>query len=192
MPQHLIFEGAELSGKSWVMSEVYNFLEPKYRESENLLDGCYWFNCDVGIFGSANGKKVIKDYVSIFKTLGAQNIIVEKLFLADKIYNKMYRRKRIGYKCIERRLKKMDFKIILLTFPEDEELIKRRIADRLNLYPHYQGVLKEPRFYIEQQRLYLKKIKKSRLPYLIIEAENFPDETILPQILEWIGEGEEN
>ena len=49
---HLIFEGAELSGKSWLISQVYNYLEPKYNQSDFILDGCNWFNCDVGIYGT--------------------------------------------------------------------------------------------------------------------------------------------
>jgi len=188
MAHHLIFEGAELSGKSWVMSQVYNFLESKYQQNDNILDGCHWFNCDVGIFGTKEGKGVIKNYVKIFKELKDKNIIVEKLYLADKIYNRLYNKKKIGYRCIEKKLKKLDFKIVLLTFPEDKSLLERRLQDRINLYPHYERIAKQAQFYIEQQRLYLKKIKKSKLPYIIIEAGEFPDETITPKILEWLGE----
>ena len=41
MIHHLIFEGAELSGKSWIMSQIYNYLEPKYNQSKDILDGCH-------------------------------------------------------------------------------------------------------------------------------------------------------
>jgi len=31
MKHHLIFEGAELAGKTWLMSQIYNYLQPKYK-----------------------------------------------------------------------------------------------------------------------------------------------------------------
>ncbi len=188
MTHHIIFEGAELSGKSWIMSQIYDFLESKYHESDSLLDGCYWFNCDVGVFGTDKGKAVIKNYVSIFKTLQEKNIIVEKFHLADKIYSRLYRQKRVGYRLLEKRLQKLNFKIVLVVFPEDENIIRQRLEDRIKLYPHYRRIAKEPSFYIAQQKLYLKKIKRSKLPYLIIEADELPSEKYREDILDWLGE----
>ena len=61
---HLIFEGAELAGKSWIMSQIYDQLEPKYNKNKVVLDGCHWFNSDVGIFGTEFGRPVIDHYRS--------------------------------------------------------------------------------------------------------------------------------
>jgi len=188
MTHHLIFEGAELSGKSWVMSQIYSFLESKYHQNDNILDGCQWFNCDVGVFGTDRGKRVIKNYVNIFQELQDKNIIVEKLYLADQVYNRLYNKKKISYRRVERKIKKLDFRIILLTFPENIDILEKRLADRINLYPHYKRIAKSAEFYIKQQRLYLKKIKKSKIPYIAIEIAWFPDGTVVPKILEWLGE----
>ena len=48
---HLIFEGCELVGKSYLISKIYDFLEKKYNKNKNILDGCHWINSDIGIFG---------------------------------------------------------------------------------------------------------------------------------------------
>ena len=41
MAHHIIFEGAELAGKSWLMSQVYDQLEPKYNQQNHILDDCH-------------------------------------------------------------------------------------------------------------------------------------------------------
>lgn len=185
---HLIFEGAELSGKSWVMSGVYDHLEPKYNRNKVVLDGCHWFNSDVGVYGTKHGKNVIGFYLKIFSELKNKNLLVEKFHLADKIYNRLHNRKEIDYRMTETNLNKMGFKIILLTFPEDKKILEKRISDRLKLYPHYERILREPDWYIGQQKEYLKEIKKTKLPYLILKTKNFPDKTLVKKILVWIGE----
>ena len=76
-PHHLIFEGAELSGKSWLMSQIYDQLEPKYNKNGYLLDGCHWFNCDVGVYGLEYGKPIVKSYLKIFTELKNSNLLVE-------------------------------------------------------------------------------------------------------------------
>src|SRR5512145_322970 len=73
---HLIFEGAELSGKSWLMSQIYDRLEPKYNRNKNILDGCHWFNCDVGVYGTEHGKPVIEHFCRIFAELQDKNLLV--------------------------------------------------------------------------------------------------------------------
>jgi hypothetical protein len=185
---HLIFEGAELAGKSWLMSQVYNYLEPKYNRNKIILDGCHWFNCDIGVYGSDHGEKVIELYCRIFQELEDKNLLVEKLHLSDLIYNRLNRKIEIDYYPLEKKLQDLNFKIILVTFPEDETLIKKRIADRVKLYPHYERILREPAWYIHRQREYLKEIKKSLLPALVLEAGRLPDESLTRKILEWVGE----
>lgn len=185
---HLIFEGAELSGKSWIISQVYNYLEPKYNQSRFVLDGCHWFNCDVGVYGTKHGKPVIESYLKIFKELKGKNLIVEKLHLSDMVYNRLYHKQEIDYTDLEKDLLNLNFKIILIAFPEDEQLLKKRISDRLSLYPHYKRILHKPEWYIEQQKLYLAAVKRSKLPYLIIKTRQLPDEDLVKQILSWLGE----
>jgi len=188
MYHHLLFEGAELSGKSWIMSQVYNQLESKYNQSGFILDGCHWFNCDVGIFGTEYGRPVIKDYLQIFQTLEQKNILVEKLHLSDIVYNRVHRGVEINYSAEEKELKRQGFKIVLVTFPEDEEILQKRLDDRLKLYPHYDKIKHEPDWYIRQQQEYLKEIKKSSLPYLLLETRDLPDDSLAEKILKWIGE----
>lgn len=188
MPQHLIFEGAELAGKSWLMSQVYNYLEPKYSQNKNILDGCHWFNCDIGVYGTAHGQKVINNYLNIFEELGDRNLIVEKLHISDRIYNRIYNNLEIDYATEEARLLNLGFKIILITFPEDENIIKKRIQDRLNIYPHYQNILHGPEWYIAQQQKYKEEVKNSKLPFLIVETNVLPDDSLAIKILNFIGE----
>ncbi len=185
---HLIFEGPELAGKSWLMSEIYNALEPKYNKSRVLLDGCHWLNCDLGIFGGLYGKKFIENYLPIFKLLNNENILVEKFHLADIVNRRLYQNKSINYSAVEKKLIKFDFKIILVLLPGEESIIKKRIKDRLALYPHYERILHPPGWYLKQQKEYLREIKKTRLPYLAIRTDVLPDSRLSKKILEWIGE----
>lgn len=188
LKHHLIFEGAELSGKSWLISQIYNYLEPKYGKSNYLLDGCHWFNCDVGVYGSEHGRPIIKSYLEMFEELKSRNLIVEKFHLSDIVYNRLHRKKEINYQKTDQQLKKLGFKIILITMPADKNIIQGRIADRLKLYPHYKRILREPEWYVEQQRQYLKEVKKTSLPYLIIETNKLPDKKLTNKILKWIKE----
>ncbi|MBU4257111.1 hypothetical protein KKC04_01730 [Patescibacteria group bacterium] len=183
---HLIFEGAELAGKSWLMSQVYDYVEPKYNKNKIILDGCHWFNCDVGVYGTKHGKPVINSYLKIFKELQNKNLLIEKFHLSDKVYNKLHNNKSINYKPVEQILKKLNFKIVLVVFPENKDLLKKRIQDRLSLYPHYERILKNPGWYIGQQKEYLKEINKTLLPHLIIKTDRLPDNNLVKAILDWI------
>ncbi len=185
---HLIFEGAELAGKSWLISQVYNFLEPKYNRSGYVLDGCHWFNCDIGFFGTKLGQPIIDGYLNIFKKISEKNIIVEKFHLSDVVNNIIHRNVEISYQTVEKALLSLGFKIILITFTEDKKLLEKRIKDRLCLYPHYGRITKEPAWYIKQQRQYLIEIKKTVLPYLVVETKKLPDENLTKKIFNWLGE----
>ncbi len=185
---HLIFEGADLAGKSWLMSQIYDHLESKYNKSGYLLDGCHWFNCDVGIFGTKHGKPIIKSYLKIFSELKNKNLLIEKFHLSDIIYNRLHNNNEINYQDVEKQLQLLNFKIILITLPEDKKIINKRIKDRLNLYQHYERILRNPDWYIKQQKEYLKEIKKINLPYLIINTNNLPDNNLVKQILTWLEE----
>ena len=184
---HLIFEGPELAGKSWIMSQVYSYLEPRFSQNKNLLDGCHWFNCDIGLFGSDLGKILIKNYLPILKMLKKRNVLLEKFHLADAVYNLLYQQKTIDYFEVEEELKKMDYKIIFVALPEDKNIITDRLKDRLKLYPHYKRIAKSAEWYLGQQKLYYQMLEKTNLPYLTIQTKNLPDASILPRILDWLG-----
>jgi len=184
----IIFEGPELSGKSWLMSQVYDFLEPKYNSNNKILNGCHWFNCDVGVFGTEYGQKVLLQYLSLLKILASKNVILEKFHLTEAVYQKLYQRKNFNFKNIEEKLQSLEAKIILILLPENIKLIKARIQDRLNLYPHYQRILQKPEFYLQQQEYYLNFIKKSKLDYLIIETQYLPDTALVKKIIHFLKE----
>ncbi len=184
---HLIFEGAELTGKSFIISKIYDYLEKKYNSHPKILNGCHWFNCDVGIFGSAEGRRCIDEYIKMLEILKGKNVLFEKFHLTDMVYNKLYNNRQIDYSKQERKLKKLNAKIILFKV-KNKGVFENRIQDRLNLYPHYARILQTPDDYWQQQKLYLRFIKKSQLAYLIIDSSKLPNERIIAEILSWIGE----
>lgn len=184
----IIFEGAELSGKSWLMSQVYNFLEPKYNSNNNILNGCHWLNCDVGIFGTQYGGVVLEKYLELLNILADTNVMLEKFHLTEAVYQKMYRQHDFDFSSLEEKLQILGTKIILVTLPNDKVLIQHRIEDRLKLYPHYQHILKTPDFYLEQQKYYLDLIKKSKLEYLLVETQHLPDISSVDKILHFLKE----
>ncbi|MAG44266.1 hypothetical protein CL633_00020 [bacterium] len=188
MPKHhLIFEGCELSGKSFLMSQVYDYLEKKHNSSKNLLNGCHWINCDVGIFGGPNSKPIINQYIEIIKNLKNENVILEKFHISDIIYQKMYNKKNVNYQKEEQLLQKLNTKIVFLKVSPSEKLFAQRLKDRLALYPHYKRIAKKPSWYIKQQEEYVKTIKETNLPYLEIDTTKLPNNN-WRKILPWIGE----
>ena len=188
MKHKIIFEGPELAGKSYLMSQVYNYLEPKYNSGGKVLDGCHWFNCDVGVYGTQYGKIALEKYLELIEEIREANIIMEKLHLTETVYQKLYHNIDFDFSNIEKRLKKVGVKIVLTIYEEDEELIKKRLKDRLELYPHYKRIAQEPAQYIEQQRLYLKLLKKSKLDYLILNTSKLPDDNLTTKVLKFIKE----
>lgn len=181
---HLIFEGAELSAKSFLISTIYPVLEKRDHTYPNVLDGCYWFNSDVGIFGTDKGPAVISKYVEMAEVLKEKNILFEKLHISDAIYQKSYRGVDTDYTFIEARLKTLGFKIVLTTFREEEELIRKRLEERIKLYPHYARIAKPVSFYLQQQELYRTAVKNSILPYLEVDMSDY-DSTNGQKVLDW-------
>lgn len=185
MSIHLIFEGAELSGKSFLISQIYPVLENKNSTSDNFLDGCFWINCDIGVFGSPYGSKLIQKYIEMAEILKDRPILFEKFHLSDIVYREQSNQKVIDYSLVEERLKELDFKIVLTVFEEDPVLIEQRLKDRIKLYPHYQRIAKNPQYYIEQQRRYRNWIKKTTLPYKEIELQSFNTNEI-EELFNWL------
>ena len=155
------------------MSQVYNHLETKSNTSKNLLNGCHWINCDVGVFGGPQGKAMINEYINILKILKNQNVILEKLHISDIVYQKMYSNKNVNYQLEEKKLNVLSTKLIFLKVEPSEKLFAARLKDRISLYPHYKRIAKPPVWYIKQQEFYLAEIKKTKLPYLEIELRGF-------------------
>ncbi len=188
---HLIFEGAELVGKSFIISQIYDYLEKKYNSNSKILNGCHWFNVDVGILGTPDGKKIIKKYIEILEILKNKNTIFEKFHITDKIYNEIYNHKKINYSVEENILKKLNTKIILVTV-KNENIFKERISDRLKNIPHYKRILQKPKYYFEQQKIYIKKMQKSKLDSLIIDMSTPLDKKFVKKqvskILKFINE----
>ncbi len=188
-PKHnIIFEGAELSGKSYLMSQVFNFLEPKYNSGGKIMDGCHWFNCDVGIFGTKHGEIALKKYLELLEEINDTNVMVEKFHLTEAVYQKIYHNTIFDYSNIENRLKDINTKIILIIFDEDERLLEKRLKDRLELYPHYSRIAQKPKEYIKQQQEYLRLIKKSKLEHLVVNASVLPNEKLVEEVLEFLKE----
>ena len=188
-PKHnIMFEGPELVGKSYLMSQVYDYLEPKYNSGGKIMDGCHWFNCDVGIFGTKFGEVTLMKYLELFEALNDTNVMAEKFHLTEAVYQKLYNDKDFNFSEIEDRLAKINTKIILLIFDEDEELLAKRLKDRLELYPHYSRIAQTPADYIKQQKLYLELIKKSNLDYLIINSSKLPNPALVDKILDFLRE----
>ncbi len=187
-PYHLIFEGAELTGKSYVISQVYDHLEKKHSSKKYplLLDGCFWINADIGVFGSEKGRLLIDNYLALAKKLKSYNIVFEKFHLTDQVYSWLYRRKNINYQKVELELKKLNFKIIFLYIDSDTNLFKKRLADRVSLYPHYKRIKQTPKDYIYQQEKYESYLKKTKLPYLKINTSEIPNKKIIKQIIKWL------
>lgn len=182
---HIIFEGAELVGKSYLMSRMYDFLEEKYNKNRNILDGCHWFNSDVGIFGTKYGKPCIERYIEMLEIMKDKNVLFEKFHISDIVYNRLHRGKEISYKTIEKKLLKFNTKIIFCYIQEDIKLLKKRIRERLRLYPHYERILQNPRWYIMQQREYKKEIQKTMLPYKQIDVTHIPSPQAEKILLQW-------
>lgn len=188
-PKHnIIFEGAELSGKSYLMNQVFNVLEPKYNSGGKILDGCHWFNCDVGLFGTKFGSIVLEKYLELMESINDTNVMVEKFHLTEAVYQKLYNQKDFDFSQLEDKLSKLNTKIILLTFKEDTALLEQRLQDRLNLYPHYARIAQTPADYIKQQQLYIKLVKKSKLDYQIFDSSILPNDQVVNQILSFLGE----
>jgi len=188
-PKHnIIFEGAELAGKSYLMSQIYDYLEPKYNSGSKILDGCHWFNCDVGLYGTRFGANVLRKYLELLEEINDSNVMLEKFHLTEAVYQKIYNNYDFDFSKIEKRLKKIQAKIILVTFDADENLLKKRLKDRLALYPHYNRIAQTPVDYISQQKKYLELISQSKLDHLIVNASVLPNPLLVKKILKFLGE----
>lgn len=184
----LIFEGVELVGKSSIIHPVYDYLEKKYNSQKYILDGCHWFNSDVGIFGTEYGREIVGKYVEMANIMKEKNVIFEKLHISDEVYHEINSNMKIDYDEIEDRLLKIGAKIILCTVDNNPEIFENRLKDRLSLYTHYGRISRNPDDYIKIQELYKKIVDKSKLPILTVNLTNLPNPDAVKDILDWIEE----
>ncbi|PIS05219.1 MAG: hypothetical protein COT81_02295 [Candidatus Buchananbacteria bacterium CG10_big_fil_rev_8_21_14_0_10_42_9] len=185
MAHHLIFEGSELSGKSFTINGVWDALEKKYNSGVGVMDGCTWFNADVGLYGTRDGWELVNHYLNIAKTLNHRNLIFEKLHLTNFIYTKQ--KDTAKFKSIEKELKKLGFKVILTTYKNDAKLLKKRLNERLQSTPSYKRIARTPQDYLKSQKEYLKLIEQSSLPYFTVDNSKLPNYHY-QRILAWLGE----
>ncbi len=184
----LIFEGGELVGKSYSISEVYNQLEEKYQTNNSILNGCHWLNCDIGLFGDQYGRLAIEKYLELVEQITDRHIILEKFHLSDMAYSLFYQKKKISYNDIESRLLELGARLIFCRTANNLEIFRERLADRLALYPHYQRIAKTPQRYLELQNVYQQLISESKLPTLTVDTTVLPNKQITKEILQWLNE----
>lgn len=181
----LIFEGAELTGKSFSIYPVWNALEEKYNSGLGIMDGCIWINADVGVFGSENGWRLVEKYVEMAEIFDSQNIIFEKLHLTNHIYTDYSNQKK--YEEITQRLNQAGFKIILTTTKPDPNIFSSRINDRLRSNTAYQRIAKPTQWYIDKQQEYISLLDTSPLPSLTIDNTVIPNDNY-QSVLSWLHE----
>ncbi|MDP3962911.1 MAG: hypothetical protein Q8Q39_00215 [bacterium] len=182
---HLIFEGAELTGKSSTIHGVWDFLEQKYNSGSGIMDGCVWFNADVGIFGTPDGPGLIGSYLNAIRKLAHKNIILEKFHLTDLVYSAGAHAR--AFARAERVLRDLDFKIILTEGADDAELFARRLCERIGSMQSYARVARSPQEYVRMQGVYRSYLRKSSLPHLVVDNTILPNENHA-RILKWLGE----
>src|SRR3989344_5501330 len=188
MSHLLLFEGSELTGKSFLMSQLYDWLEKKYNSDPNLLNGCHWLNCDIGILGDRYAGWCLNKLAEMVEPMTDRNIIIEKFHLSDLAYRAFHQLPEISYNELEARLAKRQAKIIFTRINPDPALFEQRLKDRLQLYPHYARIAKTPAQYIKLQELYEHYLQRSQLPSLTIDSSQLPNPELLDQILTWLKE----
>ncbi len=166
------------------MSQVYPKLEKTNQTSPDFMDGCFWFNCDLGFFGGEYGESMIHKYLEMVEILQDKPILLEKFHLTDLVYRKQHSRTVPDYSQVETSLLALDFGVVLTTFPENPSVLEKRLEDRMALYPHYQRVAKDPSFYIDQQALYREIVNQSALSHIEIELKDFSPEEV-SKVLAW-------
>jgi len=180
---HLIFEGAELTGKSFTIQGVWNALEQQNNSGQGVMDGCIWFNADVGVYGTKDGWPLIQHYLDIINTLSHKNLIFEKFHLTQHLYTKNSNTQRV--EGVENILLEHDFRLIITTVQPQEEKIQQKLDERLKSMPAYQRIARTPKEYLEMQENYLKLVKKSKLPSLILDNTDLPNNNA-EKVLKWI------
>jgi len=182
-PHHIIFEGTELTGKSFLIYNVWNTIEKENSSELPFLDGCTWFNADVGLFGTNDGWPLINGYIEIMKTLSHRNMIFEKFHLTQHIYSQ-----ESDMSTFEKNdvlLAELGFKLIITTVQPDPTLFEKRLYERSLSNNTYERIKKPPKDYVEDLEKYKHLAEKSQLPILTVDMTKIPNDKYL-EVLEWI------
>ena len=185
----IIFEGVELAGKSWLMSQVYDQLEKKNNKSGKILDGCAWLNVDVGVLGSEKGFDYILSKLGSLDVLNDRPVLLEKFHLSDVVYNRMHREKEVRemYQEIEEELREMGAKLVLVDVDPDPDLFTVRLTERLRGVPHYGRIAKDVDWYLQARCEYEKEFERSSLDKLRVDLTEIPNEAVVREVMKWIG-----
>jgi thymidylate kinase len=179
----LIFEGAELVGKSTLTSAMYQRLVHAYTSSNEILDGCYYLYCDIGIFSTPLARDYIFHMAKIVELMKERNVVMDKFHLADEVYQKEYRGKTISHRWVEDEiLRPLGTRMILITVSEDH--LEQRLQQRLKSDPHYALIKKPFDFYKRMQERYLQAIQHTTLDWLLVDGTIPPEENVT-RILAW-------
>lgn len=182
-PAHLIFEGAELTGKSATIYPVWNTLEQIGNSGSGVMDGCVWMNTDLGIFGTKDGWPLINGLKDVIKKLDHKNLIFEKFHFTQMIYTDFSDQKQ--FKHIEKFLLHYHFRVIITTVRPDPKIFEKRLAARIRGTPSYQRIAQPISWYIEKQEHYIRLSRETKLPCLIIDNSVLPN-SCDKKILSWL------
>ena len=179
----LIFEGAELVGKSTLTAATYQRLVHAYTSSNEILDGCYYLYCDIGIFSTSLAREYIFHMAKIIELMKERNVVLDKFHLADEVYQKEYRGKTVSHQWVEDQiLRPLGTRMILITVSEDH--LEQRLQERLKSDPHYALIKKPFDFYKRMQERYLQAIQHTTLDWLLVDGAMPPEENVT-RILAW-------
>lgn len=182
-PYHIIFEGSELTGKSYTIHPVWNQIEKENNSGQGIMDGCHWFNTDIGILGTIDGWGLIDKYIEIAQSISHRNIIFEKFHFTNLIYSKEDNFEL--FQQADQRLADLNFRLVLTTVSPEERIFSDRIRERLVTNKSYQRVVKKPAWYVDTQQNYRQLLKKTNLPAIEIDNTQIPNDNAT-KILHWL------
>jgi thymidylate kinase len=178
----LIFEGIATSGKSTVISGL-----------QKALTGS-----KVAVAGESETHEPIMDdksdkHLGFFKELLHRKLLTNPDLL---IFDRLYLTQAFRAKCdvnvyseIEELLAKYSPLTVFLKVDDEaiEERISKASEHRESDYFKFRGAVKErAQYYIDQQRQQLKLLKRSSIPYKVINTTNHDYEKVIQEVLKFI------
>ena len=181
----IIFEGAELVGKSTLTSATYQRLVHEYTTSNEILDGCYYLYCDIGVFSTPLARDYLYHMAKIIELMRRCNVVVDKFHLADEVYQAEYRGITVAHRWVEHEiLRPLDTRLVLVTV--DAEHLEQRLEQRLRSDPHYALIQKPLDFYLRMQQRYQQAIEQTTLAWMRVDGAR-PVEENVTEVLAWAG-----
>ena len=182
----IIVEGAELTGKSFIISQLYRALQPRFQTHPHILNGCHWFNNDVGLLGDVSGERLLEHHTNLIESLPDRLIILEKFHLSHAIYAEIYSGADFRYNSLESRLAERGAVLLLCALESADAIWQQRLAERLRLYPHYGRIAQKPAGYQQQQELYQQRFDSSQLPKKRLDTTHLPNDQLITSTLRWL------